>query len=118
MFGDSGILKDVSGNKIKRPGNSSVNCEFCPKWISDNDNDNDKKKGTRFKGFSSAERYFFTCFRVAKSIGALPRTGGIDNQDPYTLEILLLLLEIAESKDIMSDRQFSIDMAKAARGLL
>ena len=73
------------GEKQKAP------CEACPK--------RDKETGAIWPGFTRHNGMVFEICRACIELGALPRPGGIEDQEPASLQTLLLLKAIKDDCD-------------------
>lgn len=66
-------------------------CEACAKW--------DAETKRPWPGFTAENWRAFAIARACLELGALPRPGGIEQQEPETLETLLLVKAVKESAE-------------------
>jgi len=73
---------DANGEPIRRGRRQTVRCEACPKdgWT----------------GFTEHNQVVFEICRASIETGSLPRAGGVEDQEPRSMETLLLLKRIKE----------------------
>jgi len=50
-------------------------------------------------------------FRLFHDFGILPNVGGYNNQDPFVMDLLLSLHEVAKSKETIDAREFEARLA-------
>lgn len=80
------LLKDSTGKSIERKENDKPKCNLCAKF--------DSSIGKVWDGFTPKNDYIFRTFLIAHYFRALPKPGGIDQQDPFIMDILIVLEEI------------------------
>lgn len=91
-----------------RPPEAKVNCSFCEKY--------DRETEEIWERFTPRNAYIFKVFLAARAFGVLPRPGGIDQQDPYLLDILVVLNEMFDRKENLDNREFHIKMSARMLG--
>lgn len=97
------------GKPIERPKEMPVKCEVCPKY--------DSKTGKIWKEFTGRNNYYFKAFRIAHAFNVLPRPGGIDQQDPITLDIILGLHDMFTVHRELTDKEFQARIAGVKIGV-
>ena len=85
-----------------------VNCVYCKKY--------DVEDKTTWNGWTHKNEYYFTTFMIANSFGVLPRKGGIDDQDPKLLDILILLKTLFDKQVDLNSKTFQIKLLGAMHG--
>lgn len=92
-----------NGKCILRPKGTKPQCKLCKKW--------DAELNQRWHGFTSRNLYYFSTFLAARAFKALPRPGGIDQQDPTLMGILVMLNELYSTSDRINDREFHMKLS-------
>jgi len=99
-----GIKKGPAGTPLRRPpktvpkdGSLPGFCVACPKY--------DAKTGTIWPGFTPENRTVFQSCRACIELGHLPRAGGIEDQEPGSLEVLMLLKAIKAQADVRASQE-------------
>ncbi len=105
----TGLIKDALGRPIERGKSQKVNCKYCKKY--------DTETGEAWNGFKRRNKYYFEVFQIAEAFHVLPREGGIDKQDPYTMDILVLLHEIFTRRADLEDKNFQLKLANSMTGV-
>ena len=90
------------GEPIRRGPKQAVQCSMCPK--------------DGWKGFSDENQAAFGVLRACVELGRLPRAGGVEDQEPTTLETLLLLKAVYEDCAASAARRREAEMMKALFG--
>ncbi len=92
-----------------RPPEAAVDCTFCEKY--------DRETKTVWERFTPGNEYIFTVFQAARAFGALPRAGGIDQQDPFLLGILTILNEMFDRQEDLDNKEFHMKMSARMLGV-
>ena len=85
------------------------NCKICRK--------HDNEAGKVWEGFTRRNAYYFKSFLICRAFGVLPRTGGVDNQNPYQMELFVVLSEMFEKHGIMDAKNFQLKLMGNVKGL-
>ena len=112
IYDSNGPIKNPNGDKIPRTVSIPVKCKNCPKCINPK---NLNEEPEIFDGFTVKGDYYFRVFRVAKYFGLLPKPGGIDQQDAFTLDVMLLLNEMFDRHTEMNNRNFLMRLSGIGR---
>jgi len=97
------------GEAIERDSSSKLNCTMCGKW--------DSEMQCVWEDFTPHNAYIFKTFLAARAFKALPRRGGIDDQDPEMMTKMIALNEMFELHDSLSDKEFQAKLAGAKLGV-
>ena len=101
-FSKGQILKDSKGKPLERNDKTLPNCRLCQK--------HDNSDGSIWNGFTTKNEYYFKTFLVAHYFGVLPRVGGIDQQSPIIVEILIVLKEMFIRHKEVNDMEFQMKL--------
>jgi len=93
----------INNKPLKRAKHQPVVCTSCPKY--------DSKTGKTWEGFTPKNQYFFTTFLAARAFGALPKEGGVDNQDPEVMGKLVGLAIMFEQHEKLDARDFMLSLS-------
>ncbi|MBW8002624.1 MAG: hypothetical protein FVQ80_11485 [Planctomycetes bacterium] len=93
-----------------RPPEAKVTCSFCEKF--------DHETGKVWEGFTHKNTYIFRVFLAARAFGVLPRPGGSDQQDPFLLDVLVVLNEMFDRKESLDAREFYVKMSARMVGVV
>lgn len=95
-----GVIEDVKDEPIKRPKEFPASCKTCDKY--------DNKTGVIWEKFTYKNYYYFYTFLVAYYFGVLPRAGGVDDQSPEIVRMLIILYEMFEKYKTDEEREFQM----------
>ena len=109
IYDARGLVKDVNGNPVLRPETLLPNCTLCKK--------NDIATNYTWRKFTVRNEYIFRCFMVCKCFGALPRSGGADQQDPELMGMFILLSQIFDRSKDLDDKTFQAKIMGATLGV-
>jgi len=91
-----GIKRGPFGDKLRRPeatvptdGSTPAFCRACPRF--------DASRGRPWPGFTPREDRTFQIFRTCDAFGVLPRPGGAEQQEPGSMEVLLMLKQVKDN---------------------
>ncbi len=92
-----------------RPPEAKVNCTFCEKY--------DRETEKVWERFTPKNEYIFTVFQAARAFGVLPRAGGIDQQSPFLMNVLIVLNEMYDRQEDMDNKEFHMKMSARMLGV-
>ena len=92
-----------------RPPEAKVNCAFCEKY--------DRETGEIWEGFTPRNAYLFSVFQAARAFKVLPRLGGVDQQDPFVMDVLVVLNEMFDRKTDLDNKEFQVKMSARMIGI-
>lgn len=109
----------VENKKIKRPEGKLPNCVACPKFIPWEKKGKDERewKDQVFQNFKGQQVYLYNAYKAAKHFGTMPREGGSDNQDPFILDVIIMLADLSEQVKETQDIAVKSKMLEARIGV-
>jgi hypothetical protein len=93
---------------IERAAGQVPNCRLCEKF--------DEETGEIWEKFSDKNQMIFEIFLACRHFHQLPYEGGVVDQDPWLMEVLVRLGEIFNRGEACKNKEFQLDMAKAMLG--
>jgi hypothetical protein len=102
-------VKDSAGRTIERGKNQEPKCGSCKKY--------DPVRERGWDGFTPLNYYYFSTYRGMAAFHCLPARGGLDNQLPKTMEIMLLLDSMFKASANLQEQRFQQKVASSFKGL-
>ncbi len=109
IYDARGLVKGADGKAVKRPETLPLDCTLCKK--------HDIATNYTWRKFTVRNEYIFRCFMVCKCFNALPRPGGVDQQDPELMDTFVLLSQIFDRSKDLENKDFQAKIMGAALGV-
>jgi hypothetical protein len=94
------------GKPIRRGPGQEPSCRLCPKW--------DEEAKNVWPGFTQRNELLFNVFLMCWFFNKLPDEGGVMDQDPQTISIMLMLAEMFSRSKDNRDKNFQVQLANRA----
>jgi hypothetical protein len=108
FYFDGQIQRDANDKLIERGKGQEPKCTLCEKYDAD-----DK---TVWEVFSPKNQFIFDIFLMCRAFNCLPQPGGVFDQNPWLMEIFLVLSQLFEKGLDVKDKLFQMQIAQSSVG--